>query len=108
MNLSLVDFTCVVFWQVLIDQLHKCSPKKLVHLTFRLSCGHSGILPGEPSASACCYAVLLRKVQIAPNRKFIRLNFIVKYYSICTRNRQSIVSVIAFCFPYVHMMLIIL
>jgi hypothetical protein len=30
------------------------SPPKIVWLTLRLSCGHSGFLPGDPSASACC------------------------------------------------------
>jgi len=30
------------------------SPPKLVWLTLRLSCGHSGFSPSEPSASACC------------------------------------------------------
>jgi hypothetical protein len=29
------------------------SPPQMVWLTLRLSCGHSGSSPGEPSASAC-------------------------------------------------------
>ncbi len=49
MNLSPVDFTCIVFRQVLIDQPHICSPKKLVRLAaFRC-------LARLPPALACDY-----------------------------------------------------
>ena len=50
MNLSLVDFTCVVFWQVLIDQLHKCTPKKFVHLiNIRRRAGQPNYQPEVPN-----------------------------------------------------------